>query len=438
MLYLIIGYEIVELFNCGDIDGGYGVVFFGVGNYGLGLILFFLELVDGLLYYCQWMQEFCVEFNEWGCFDWQVGVFYFDEDVIINNFNYDLLVLGNLQIGYVVQNQCNKVWVVFVLGDFDVIDCFKLCVGVCYIQDKKDFSVSVLQVVLFGILVSGLYLVNIDVNDVSWDLSGVYKLIDDINVYVCVVKGFCVLLIQGCLVFVLGLLQVDLEKVILYEVGIKVDLFECCVCLGLSVFCYDVDGQQLIVVGGFNNIVILFNVDKIIGQGVELDLEVYLVDNVLLIFGSSYNDIEIKDKSLVVVICGGGCIIIDLIMVINGQIYVLVNGNLLLQVLKWIYNVILCVGFLFSDGSELYVYIDWVYCSVVNFFIYELLEFRGCSLLEGGLCLGYNWGYGQYDVVVFGCNLINQICVVGVIDFNNLIGFFNESWIWGVEFIVKF
>ncbi len=203
-------------------------------------------------------------------------------------------------------------------------------------------------------------------------------------------------------------------------------------------FRYNVDGQQLIAVGGSNNTATLLNADKTIGQGVELDLEAYLADNVLLTFGSSYNDTEIKDKDLAVAICGGGCTINDPTTVINGQTYALVNGNPLPQAPKWIHNATLRVGFPLSDGSELYAYTDWAYRSAVNFFIYESPEFRGRSSLEGGLRLGYNWDYGQYDVAVFGRNLTNQTRVVGAIDFNNLTGFLNEPRTWGVEFTAKF
>ncbi|MBH1391052.1 TonB-dependent receptor [Stenotrophomonas maltophilia] len=437
-LHSITGYETAESLNRGDIDGGYGASFLGAGNSGPGLIPFSSESADGLPHHRQWTQEVRVESNEWGRFDWQVGVFYFDEDVTINNFNYDSLTPGNPQTGHVVQNQRNKAWAVFASGDFDVTDRFKLRAGVRYTQDKKDFSASVLQAVPFGTPVSGPYLANTDVNDVSWDFGGVYKLTDDINAYARVAKGFRAPSIQGRLAFAPGLSQADSEKVISYEAGIKADLFERRARLGLSVFRYNVDGQQLIAVGGANNTATLLNADKTVGQGVELDLEAYLADNVLLTFGSSYNDTEIKDKNLAVAICGGGCTITDPTTVINGQTYALVNGNPLPQAPKWIHNATLRVGFPLSDGSELYAYTDWAYRSAVNFFIYESPEFRGRSSLEGGLRLGYNWDYGQYDVAVFGRNLTNQTRVVGAIDFNNLTGFLNEPRTWGVEFTAKF
>ena len=54
-----------------------------------------------------------------------------------------------------------------------------------------------------------------------------------------------------------------------------------------------------------------------------------------------------------------------------------------------------------DNGGEFYVFTDWAYRSEVNFFLYDSIEFTGKSLLEGGLRLGYNWGYGKYDVAVY-------------------------------------
>ncbi|WP_313319871.1 TonB-dependent receptor [Stenotrophomonas sp.] len=434
-LYSISGYETAKSQNRGDIDGGYGAAF--LPSSGPGLIPFASESMDGLPDHRQITQEFRVESNEWGRFDWQAGVFYFDEDVTIDSFNYDSLTPGNPQTGHAVQSQRNKAWAVFASGDFDVTDKFKLRGGVRYTQDKKDFTASVLQAVPFGTPVSGPYIASTDVDDVSWDLSGVYQVTDNVNVYARVAKGFRAPSIQGRLAFG-GVSQADSEKVISYEAGIKADLFDRRARLGFNVFRYNVDGQQLIAVGGSNNTATLLNADKTIGQGAELDFEAYLSDNLLLTLGSSYNDTEIKDRDLAVAICGGGCTITDPTTIIDGTTYALVNGNSLPQAPKWIHNLTLRASFPLSDASELYVYTDWAYRSPVNFFLYESPEFRSRSSLEGGLRVGYNWSYGQYDVAVFGRNLTNQTRVVGAIDFNNLTGFLNEPRTFGVEFTAKF
>ena len=149
-LYSITGYETAESLNRGDIDGGFGAAFLGPGNSGPGFIPFASESADGLPDHRQFTQEFRVESNEWGRFDWQAGLFYFDEDISIDSFNYDSLTPGNPRAGYAIQKQRNKAWAAFASGDFDVTDKFKLRGGLRYTQDKKDFSASVLEAAPFS------------------------------------------------------------------------------------------------------------------------------------------------------------------------------------------------------------------------------------------------------------------------------------------------
>jgi iron complex outermembrane receptor protein len=205
------------------------------------------------------------------------------------------------------------------------------------------------------------------------------------------------------------------------------------------VFRYDVDGQQLIAVGGVNNTATLLNADKTIGQGFELDLEAYLTDNLLVTLGSSYNDTEIDDPDLAVLPCGGGCTVTD---PVNSDPLrpgtVLIDGNSLPQAPKWVHNLTARWAMPVGNGGEFYVFTDWAYRSEVNFFLYESVEFTGKSSVEGGLRIGYNWNQGDYGVAVFGRNITDQTRVVGGIDFNNLTGFLNEPRTVGVEFSARF
>jgi len=437
-LFSITGYESADSINRGDIDGGYGAVF--LPDSGPGVIPFASESADGLPHHRQWSQELRVESNEWGAFDWQAGLFYFDEDVRIDSFNYDSLAPGNPLAGHAVQAQRNKTWAAFASADFDVTDAFKLRGGVRYTQDKKDFSASVLEPAPFGAPVGGPYPVNTDVDDVSWDLSGVYTINPDINVYARVAKGFRAPSIQGRLLFADptvpngGVSTADSEKVISYELGVKADLWDKRARLSLDVFRYDVDGQQLVAVGGAANTAILLNADKTVGQGAELDLEAYLADNLLVTLGSSFNDTQIQDRNLAVAVCAA-CTVTDPLTA-GGQ--ALIDGNPLPQAPRWIHNLTARWGIPMGDGSEFYVYTDWAYRSEVNFFLYESVEFRGKSSLEGGLRVGYAWNYGDYEVAAFGRNITDQTRIVGAIDFNNLTGFINEPRTYGVEFTAKF
>ena len=438
-LYSITGYETAESLNRGDIDGGFGAAFLGPGNSGPGFIPFASESADGLPDHRQITQEFRIESNEWGRFDWQAGLFYYDEDITIDSFNYDSLTAGNPQAGHAIQEQRNKAWAVFASGDFDVTDKLKLRGGLRYTQDKKDFSASILEGAPFGAPVGGPYLVNTDVDDVSGDLSAVYALNEDINLYARVAKGFRAPSIQGRLLFASatapngGVSTADSEEVISYEAGIKADLWDKRARIGFNVFRYDVNDQQIIAVGGGSNIATLLNADKTIGQGFELDLEAYLTDNLLLTLGSSYNDTEIDDPGLFLPGCGGGCTVTDPLTA-NGYS---IDGNSLPQAPKWVHNVTARWAVPVGEG-EFYVFTDWAYRSEVNFFLYESVEFTGKSSLEGGLRIGYNWNQGDYGVAVFGRNITDQTRIVGGIDFNNLTGFLNEPRTVGVEFSARF
>ncbi len=432
-LYSITGYETAESFNRGDIDGGFGAAFLGPGNSGPGFIPFPAESADGLPDHRQITQEFRIESNEWGRFDWQAGLFYFDEDIAIDSFNYDSLSPGNPQSGYAVQDQRNKAWAVFASGEYDVTDAFKLRGGLRYTQDEKEFSAQVIDGVPFGTPAGPPTFVDTDVDDISWDLSGVYAVNEDVNVYARVAKGFRAPSIQGRVAFG-GVSTADSEEVISYEMGLKADLWDKRARLGFNLFRYNVDGQQLIAVGGVTNSAVLLNADESVGQGFELDLEAYLTDNLLVTLGSSYNDTEIKDDNLAVAPCGGGCTVTD--PVVGGL--ALVDGNPLPQAPRWVHSVTARLGVPVGDGAEFFVFTDWAYRSEVNFFLYESVEFTGKSLLEGGLRLGYSWDYGNYEVAAFGRNITDETRVVGGIDFNNLTGFLNEPRTVGVELTARF
>jgi iron complex outermembrane receptor protein len=451
-LYSITGYETAESLNRGDIDGGYGAFFLGEGNYGPGFIPFASESADGLPDHRQITQEFRLESNLTGPWNWQAGLFWFDEDITIDSFNYDSLA-GGVQAGHAVQEQRNKAWAAFASGEWQATGKLKLRAGVRYTQDEKDFAASILESAPFGAPVGGPFVVNTDVDDVSWDLSAVYALNDDINFYGRVAKGFRAPSIQGRLLFqpvdpatgeVIapngGVSTADSEEVISFEAGVKADLWDKRARLGFNVFRYEVDGQQLIAVGGAANVATLLNADKTQGQGFELDLEAYLTDALLVTVGSSYNDTEIDDPDLAVAPCGGGCTVTDPVNPDPARPgTVLIDGNPLPQSPEWVHNLTARYGIpVGAEGNELYFYTDWAYRSEVNFFLYESEEFRGKASLEGGVRIGYGWNYGTYEVALFGRNITDQTRVVGGIDFNNLTGFINEPRTWGVEFKARF
>ncbi len=433
-LFSVTGYETVDSYSRGDIDGGFGASF--APPYGPGFIPFPAESADGLREHYQFSQEFRLESQEWGKFDWQTGLYYFDESFVIDSFNYDTLFANGAQNGYARQQQDNVAWAVFASGDYEFTDAFSMRGGLRYTDDDKDFSAERTDSPFCppGACDAFPDPVSTSASHLSWDISGIYKLNDGVNLYARIADGFRAPSIQGRLLFGDTISVADTETVISYETGVKANLWENRVRLGFNVYYYQTSDQQLTAVGGETNFNTLVNADEVVGKGFEFDLEALLTDNLLLTLGASYNDTEINDPNLSIQPCGGGCTVLD---PSAGPGLVSIDGNSLPNAPKNIYNLTLRYGIPVGEG-EFFAYTDWAYRSEVSFFLYESIEFTGDSLLEGGLRIGYNWDGASKEVAVFGRNITDETAIIGGIDFNNLTGMINEPRTLGVEFRAGF
>jgi iron complex outermembrane recepter protein len=431
-LFSITGYESVETLSQGDIDGGFGAAFLPAS--GPGFIPFTAESADGLPSHRQFSQEFRLQSNEWGRFDWQGGLYYFDEDFTVDSLNYDTLNKSKLN-GFAQQRQSTKAWALYVSGDFDVTDALKLRGGLRYTQDKKDFTADRLLAPPFSPTFIGRLATKTDDSDVSWDISATWAVSDKTNLYARIANGFRAPSIQGRLLFGASISTADSETVLSRELGIKTDFWDQRARLSFGVFDFSVNNQQLTAVGGGANFNRLINARRVEGHGYELDFEAYLTPDLLMTFGASLNDTQIKDPSLAVQGCGGGCTVVDPAGPVAGTY--LIDGNRLPQAPKHIYNLTARYGIPMANG-EFYVYTDWAYRSEVEFFLYDSLEFTGKPLVEGGLRLGYTWADGAREVALFGRNITDKQFIVGGIDFNNLTGFINEPRTVGLEYKTSF
>ena len=432
----ITGYESLEAYSRGDIDGGYGCGFCGLPN-GPGFVPFPSETADGIPTLDQITQEFRLESLSLGALNWQAGVYYFDEDYDTEFFSYDSLA-GGVQAQYLRANQTNTAWAVFGSINYDVTEDFEMRAGVRYTKDEKDFVTGVPEG--FSFPPDAVTTADLSDDNVSWDLSGTYSINDSVNVYARVATGFRGASVQPAGPF--GAQSVaEPETNISYEAGIKADLNDRTASVYFNVYYYEVKDQQLTAVGGASNANRLLNADKTVGMGAELDIQAYLTPQLLVTLGASYNDTEIKDGSISVGTCFA-CTITDPLIDVNPDpveetFNAVIDGNPLPQAPEVITNFTLRYGMPLGNG-ELYAYTDWSYRSKVNFFLYESTEFTGKDLLEGGLRVGYSWGEGKYDAAVFGRNITDEEIAVGAIDFNNLTGFLNEPQIWGVQFKASF
>jgi iron complex outermembrane receptor protein len=429
----VTGYESAEMFSVGDIDGGYGAVF--LDDYmGPGFIPFPSETGARMPDHSQITQELRLSSNELGQFDYQVGMFYFNEDLTIHNLSFDTLASG-AQNGIAIQNMETTAWAVFASVDVEISEKMNLTAGIRYSDDERVWDGTLVESP-FG-APSFSENATVDDSQVSGDISLNYRMSDETNLYGRLAKGYRAPSIQGrSLLFSASHTTADSELVTSIETGFKSTMAENTVRVDGSVFYYVVDDQQLTAVGGTGNVASLLNADKAVGYGFELDSEFWATDD--LVFGASlsYNHTELQDDTISVAGCGGGCTITD---PLNSDGRVIIDGNSLPQSPEWIGNLDARWTKEIANG-ELFIYTDWSYRSDVSFFLYESAEFTGDPIVEGGLRIGYEWfaGDAEYEVAVFSRNILDEEKLTGAIDFNNLTGYTNEPRFFGIEFKANF
>ncbi|ENN99218.1 MULTISPECIES: TonB-dependent receptor [Pseudoalteromonas] len=429
----ISGWESAEIYSRADIDGGYGAEY--IPDYmGPGLIPFSSESADGIPEQDQLTQELRLASNFSGDLNYQVGLFYFDEELTIENFSYDTFSspAGALN-GYVQQQQDTTAWAIFGSVDYIFSDKLKVTAGLRYSDDEKDFVADRTISPIGG----GALYVERSVSDshVSWDLSANYKVNDDVNWYSRVANTFRAPSLQGRILFGDDVTTAESETVTSFETGIKSDVLDGQGRVNATVFYYTMDDQQLTAVGGGANFNRLVNADKTTGYGFELDTEWVLSDEFNATFNLSYNKTEIKDDELAVATCFQ-CTVND---PINDAGLAVLDGNSLPHAPEWISNFTLRYTKELEDGN-FFALGDISYRSEINMFLYDSVEFEGKALTEVGLRAGYEWAEGDYEyqVSAFVRNLFDEQQAIGAVDFNNNTGIVNEERYIGAEFKVNF
>jgi len=441
ILSSITGWEHVHAFSRGDIDGGYGDL-----NHppsGPGVIPFSDETSGALAGHQQLSQEFRLEHGGAGLLTWQGGLYLFHEKYRIMNVTYD--TFGVRPSAEIDATQTNAAWAAFGSVGLALTDKLKLRGGLRYTRDRKWLD----TIPLASARVDDSAGLSRSTSDsrANWDLSGTYAVTPEANVYARVATGFRASSIFPASAF--GYLTAAKpETTTSYETGVKADLFDRRARISADVFHYDVKDQQLSAVGGNTNVTQLVSARKATGQGIEVNLDAYVLPTLLLTFNGSVNLTRIKDPNLAVAKCGNFppsppllqstpiCTVLD--PAGPTPTSVLINGNALPQAPRYVANVTARYGIPVADGGEYFVFTDWSYRSRVNFFLYESKEFTGKAMTIGGLRIGYDWAGGKYEVAAFARNITNQIRVTGAVDFNNLTGFINDPRTVGVQFKATF
>jgi len=450
-IYSVTSYWHGKLKSRGDIDGGCTEVC--ASPPGPGFIPFFAESQDNVPSLDQFTQEIRIASNNSGGLDYQAGIFYFDEDLDIESFDFGFPSTPTSPIpsAIVEQRQDSKALGIFGSVNYQFDQGLTLQAGARWNHDKKKL-VAARPVDLRPIFIGGgpVPETTTKVKDsvLTWDLSAIQELNQDINVYARVAKGYRAPAIQGRILFTRDVTTADSEHTMSYEAGIKTTLLDRKLRFNLTGYYFKTKDLQLSAVGGNTNANLLLNADAVKGYGFETELEARPVTGLTLTAGLSLNHTKIHDADLTVAACGAVrvdtppnwslCTILDPIDVPAAPFssaIVNIDGNALPQAPKWIAN--WTAGYEHPVGpGSVYVFTDWYYRSKINFFLYEAVEFTDDKLLEGGLRIGYKTD--RYDIAGFVRNLNNDESAVSAIDFNNLTAMVNEPRIWGVEVGVKF
>ena len=438
-LYSVTSYWHGKLKSRGDIDGGFGCSFCGPGfsdNSEPGFIPFAAQSQDNIPSLDQFTQEIRVASNNSTGLGYQAGVFYFNENLDIESFDFGSPTATDPS-AIVNQRQDSEALGIFGSVNYKFDNGLTLQAGARWNSDDKKLTAE-REFDLRPIFIGGGPVpektIKADDSVLTWDVSAIQELNQDVNVYARIAKGYRAPSLQGRILFDRDPSIADSETTMSYEAGIKTVLFDRRLRFNLTGYFFKTKDLQLSAVGGVQNANLLLNADAVKGSGFEAELEARPVTGLTLTGGISYNKTKIDDDNLTVEPCGAPCTVLDPFDP-DQPTNVFIDGNSLPQAPKWTVN--WTAGYEHPVGpGSVYVFTDWYYRSKINFFLYESVEFSDDKLLEGGLRIGYRTD--RYDIAGFVRNITNDESAVSAIDFNNLTAMVNEPRIWGVEVGVKF
>jgi iron complex outermembrane receptor protein len=427
--------EEADGFSLGDVDGGAGS-----GDTSIpGFIPFTAVTQDKMNDLEQFTQEFRIASNYSDALNWQVGSFYYDSSFNVTSID------GFFGATTVFHE--NKTWAIFGQGTYDVSDKLTITGGLRYTDDEKSLIVGDQNVNGFALVIGEASVqdydpINVQDEQVGYELSANYKLDENSSLFARYANGFRAQSIQGRDVAFEGAPSVaEAETISSVEFGVKSDMLDNSLRLNAAVFYYTVDDIQFSAIGGGANSVSLLNADKGSAYGFEIDATYVVNQNLVLTGGYSYNKTEIEDNSLSVFPCGANaefgpnCTVTDPMTNDNRA---LINGNPFPQAPETIFNFTARYSVPMGDDGEFFAYTDWAFQGKTNFFLYESVEFQTDNNFEAGLRIGYENFAQNYTVAIFARNLTDEDNVKGAIDFNNLAGIMNEPRVIGIEGKISF
>lgn len=424
----ITAYEQVETFSRADVEGGIGCSFCGI--MGPGFIPFPAQTADGIPDHNQITQELRLNNDAANKFRWQAGIFYFDEHLEVDSFNYSDRT--DVYDGFAFQEQDTTSYAIFGQFDYDLNEDLTLTVGLRYSDDEKDYMAERSVTPFGGANLAPVYR-NPSDDDVSGNVSLHYTINNDVSIYGRYARGFRAPSIQGRVLFGDAVTVAQSETVDSIEFGVKSQLLDNRLRLNAAVYSLVLSDQQLTAGSGVANANQLVNADKSKGHGVEVDMEYIATEELSFMLGVSYNATEIDDPNLSILPCGAPCTVLDPAGSFAGSVSI--DGNDLPRAPEWMSNFLVRYVKPVS-GGDLVLQTDWVYRSDFSMFLYDSREFHADSFLEGGVNIGYVTE--RWEVGVYGRNITDELKLIAAIDFNNLEGIINERRTYGIEATFRF
>ncbi|WP_230481161.1 TonB-dependent receptor [Sphingomonas sp. Leaf21] len=436
----ITAYETTAGFSKGDTDGGAATNFRvnGVPN-GYGLSQGQVRGLD------QWTQEVRLASTGGGPFKWQLGGIYFDSRDITDFYQRAFLIGANPN-NWVRLHDVNTSWGVFGQVSYQATDRLTLTAGGRISEDTKRTQLLRTADSAAGVSTyRGRRDVRLSDTQPSWDLSALYEVNPNLNVYVRAARGFRGPTIQGrSAVFNSDFTTANSETNLSFETGFKSKLFDNTLRLNAAAFAYRVKGIQLNGNDSDGNGV-LFNADKAIAYGLEADAQWLPVRNLAFSAGVSLLHSEIRDKRVFAQTCGLNgvqvCTVLDPFVtrtVFGANAYFAqIDGNPLPNAPEYNVNVAAKYDIPLANQGKAFISTDWNIQGYTNFVLYRTKEFYSNGNFEGGLSIGYSAPGDDWSLSLFARNITNEKNLKGVIE-NYMAAVFNEPRIIGISFSGKY
>ncbi|WP_254775402.1 TonB-dependent receptor [Pseudoxanthomonas sp. GM95] len=426
----ITGLERVRAFSLGDVDGGY-LASAGAPVWAMpsSALTSFSQTADEIPQHRQITQELRVANDAEARLRWQTGLYYFYENIDINNFNYDHT--GTTRTAAVRQHQATSAAAVFGSLAYRFTDRFDVRAGLRYSHEDKDYTVQ-----RFYGYTGALGPIDVDQGDAHWsgDLTGTFTLTDRVSVYGRFANGFRAPSVQGRLTGKNNISTAKAETINSLEFGVKSTGLDGRLRFNADVYGFVMHDQQVTAVAATSNATDLVNIDRTDGYGAEFDLEFSPNANWAFTLGGSYNETEIKDPDLAVAACSN-CTVLD---PRNANRRALIDGNSLPRAAKYIGAFTARYSLPVGDTGEVFAYTDWNYRSKLNQYLYNSVEYNSKAVLLGGLRVGYNWDLGKQEVALYARNLTDRRVIIATSSFISRAAMVNDPRIIGVEYSLHF